>query len=201
MKSTHDIVLASASPRRRELLERVGIPFRVVPSDIPEDERPGESPEEHVLRLSRDKAGEVAGRADIPGRWFIGSDTIVLRDGGILGKPADEAEAAAMLRSLSGREHRVLSGYAVHDRETGTTHADVVATRVRFKPLTAAEIAGYIATGEPMDKAGAYAIQGIGVFMVEAIDGSYTNVVGLPLCEVIAVLEKLGAVRLFDNPT
>lgn len=201
MKTTPDIVLASASPRRRELLERVGIPFRVVPSEIPEDELPGESPEEHVLRLSRDKAREVAGRADIPGRWFIGSDTIVLRDGCILGKPADEAEAAAMLRSLSGREHRVLSGYAVHDRETGMTTADVVATRVRFKALTAAEIAGYIATGEPMDKAGAYAIQGIGVFMVEAIDGSYTNVVGLPLCEVIAVLEKLGAVRLFDNPT
>lgn len=201
MKSTRDIVLASASPRRRELLERVGIPFRVVPSDIPEDELPGESPEEHVLRLSRDKAREVAGRTDIPGRWFIGSDTIVLRDNRILGKPADAAEAAAMLRSLSDREHRVLSGYAVHDRETGTTHADVVATRVRFKTLTEAEIAGYIATGEPMDKAGAYAIQGIGVFMVLAIEGSYTNVVGLPLCEVVATLEKLGAVRLFENPT
>ena len=201
MKTPPDIVLASASPRRRELLERVGISFTIVPSEIPEDELPGEAPEAHVLRLSRDKAREVAGRVDIPGRWFIGSDTIVLRDDRILGKPADAAEAAAMLRSLSGREHRVLSGYAVHDRKTGTTHADVVATRVRFKPLTAAEIAGYIATGEPMDKAGAYAIQGIGVFMVEAIDGSYTNVVGLPLCEVIATLERLGAVRLFDNPT
>ncbi len=201
MKSINDIVLASASPRRRELLERVGIRFRVVPSAISEEELPGESPEAHVLRLSREKALEIAGRADIPGRWFIGSDTIVLRDGAILGKPVDEAEAAAMLRSLSGREHRVLSGYAVHDRVTGTTHADVVTTRVRFKPLTAAEIAGYIATGEPMDKAGAYAIQGIGVFMVEAIAGSYTNVVGLPLCEVVATLERLGAVRLFDNPT
>ncbi|MDY0267522.1 Maf family protein [Trichloromonas sp.] len=201
MKSINDIVLASASPRRRELLERVGIRFRVVPSAISEEELPGESPETHVLRLSREKALEIAGRADIPGRWFIGSDTIVLRDGAILGKPVDEAEAATMLRSLSGREHRVLSGYAVHDRVTGTTHADVVTTQVRFKPLTAAEIAGYIATGEPMDKAGAYAIQGIGVFMVEAIAGSYTNVVGLPLCEVVATLERLGAVHLFDNPT
>ncbi|OHB25505.1 MAG: septum formation protein Maf [Desulfuromonadaceae bacterium GWC2_58_13] len=197
MTSPVNIVLASASPRRRELLERIGIRFTVVPSDTSEDEIPGESPEEHVLRLARNKALDVAGRRDVAGRWFIGSDTIVLRDDCILGKPADPADAAAMLRSLSGRTHRVLSGYAVHDRQTGATVADVVSTRVRFKELTATEIAGYIATGEPMDKAGAYAIQGIGVFMVLAIEGSYTNVVGLPLCEVIEVLERLGAVRLF----
>jgi septum formation protein len=196
-----DIVLASASPRRRELLERIGIVFAVVPSHIPEDEIVGETPEEHVLRLARDKALEVAGRADVPGRWFIGSDTIVLRDAAILGKPDSPEMAAAMLRSLSGRAHRVLSGYAVHDRHGGATIADVVSTWVRFKVLTEAEIAGYIATGEPMDKAGAYAIQGIGVFMVPGIEGSYTNVVGLPLCEVVATLEKLGAVRLFEQPT
>jgi septum formation protein len=153
-----------------------------------------------VVRLSRDKAREVAQRADVPGRWFIGSDTIVLRDDSILGKPRDAAEAAAMLRTLSGRRHRVLSGYAVFDRQSGATVSGAVATAVRFKELTEEEIAGYIATGEPFDKAGAYAIQGIGVFMVLGIEGSYTNVVGLPLCEVVEVLERLGAVKLFENP-
>ncbi len=195
-----DIVLASASPRRRELLERIGVRFTVIPSHVPEEELAGESPEQHVLRLSQNKALEVAGQGNIPGRWFIGSDTIVLRDTSILGKPQNVTEAAAMLRSLSGREHRVLSGFAVHDRLTGSTLADVVSTRVRFKELTETEIAGYIATGEPMDKAGAYAIQGIGVFMVLAIEGSYTNVVGLPLCEVVEALERLGAIKLFEHP-
>ena len=193
------LVLASASPRRSELLARLGIAFSVVPSAIPEDELPGETPEEHVLRLSRDKAREVAGRPEVPGRWFLGSDTIVLRDAAILGKPRDAAEATAMLVSLSGRSHRVLSGYAVLDRQSGATVAGVVTTTVRFKELTAREIAGYIASGEPFDKAGAYAIQGIGAFMVLAIDGSYSNVVGLPLCEVVEVLERLGAIELFSD--
>jgi septum formation protein len=197
MSSAPDIVLASASPRRRELLASVGIQFAVVPSHIPEDLLPGEEPAAHVLRLSREKAEEIAGRPEIAGRWFIGSDTIVLRNATVLGKPRDAEEAAAMLRSLSGRAHQVLSGYAVHDRQTGRTTADVVTTTVRFRALTEAEIAGYIATGEPMDKAGAYAIQGIGAFMVRGIDGSYTNVVGLPLCEVVETLERLGAVKLF----
>jgi septum formation protein len=195
--SLPDIVLASASPRRRELLEQAGIRFAVVPSHIPEDILPGEMPEEHVLRLSREKAREVANRPDIAGRWFIGSDTIVLRDDVILGKPRDAAEAAAMLRSLSGRSHRVLSGYAVHDRSGGNIMAGVASTAVWFKELTEAEIAGYIATGEPLDKAGAYAIQGLGAVFVPRIEGSYTNVVGMPLCEVVEALERLGAVRLF----
>ncbi|PLX86628.1 MAG: septum formation inhibitor Maf [Desulfuromonas sp.] len=194
---TRGIVLASASPRRRELLASVGIEFDVVPSRAPEEELPGETPEQHVIRLSRDKAREVASRDDVAGRWFIGSDTIVLRDGDILGKPKDAPEAADMLRSLSGRSHRVLSGYAVHDRHDGGCVAGAAVTAVRFKELTEQEIAGYIATGEPFDKAGSYAIQGIGAFMVLAIEGSYTNVVGLPLCEVVEVLENLGAARLF----
>jgi len=200
MNSPPTIVLASASPRRRELLARVGIRFTVEPSHADEEELPGETPEEHVLRLSQAKALEVARRPEVPGRWFIGSDTIVLRDTTILGKPRDAAAAAAMLRSLSGRSHRVLSGYAVHDRQTGSTVSGAVTTAVRFKELTEEEIAGYIASGEPFDKAGAYAIQGIGVFMVLGIEGSYTNVVGLPLCEVVEVLERLGAIRLFENP-
>ncbi len=194
-----DIVLASASPRRADLMAQVGIRFSVVPSRIAEDILPGETPEAHVERLSRQKALEVASRAEVPGRWFVGSDTIVLRDEAILGKPRDAEEAAAMLCSLSGRSHQVLSGYAVCDRETGRCESGFVSTAVTFKELTEAEIAGYISTGEPMDKAGAYAIQGVGVFMVRRIEGSYTNVVGLPLCEVVEVLERLGAVRLFQS--
>jgi septum formation protein len=197
--SAPSIVLASASPRRRELLSSLGLRFAVVASQVPETLLAGESPPDHVVRLSRDKAREVAARPDVPGRWFIGSDTVVVRDEVVLGKPEGSEEAAAMLRSLSGRWHQVWSGYAVFDRHTGRTVSGAVVTRVRFKELTGQEIAGYIATGEPFDKAGAYAIQGIGAFMVPAIEGSYTSVVGLPLCEVVDALEQLGAVRLFRD--
>lgn len=190
------LVLASASPRRRELLASLGIDFTVVPSQAPEALLAGETPRQHVIRLSREKALEVAGRQAVPGRWFIGSDTVVVRDSAILGKPADAEEAAAMLRSLSGRSHRVLSGYAIYDRSSEQLEVGAAETRVRFKELTEQEIAGYIATGEPFGKAGSYAIQGIGAFMIPAIEGSYSNVVGLPLCEVVAALERLGAVRL-----
>lgn len=191
------IVLASASPRRSELLEQVGVRCQVIPSDTDEVPLAEETAETHAVRLSRDKALEVARRQAVAGRWFIGSDTIVVLDGAILGKPADADAARAMLKSLSGRGHRVISGYAVHDRVSGRTISDAVVTKVFFKELTSREIEGYIATGEPFDKAGAYAIQGIGSFMVPRIEGSYTNVVGLPLCEVIAALEELGAIELF----
>lgn len=190
------LILASASPRRKELLERLDLPIAVVPSRVDELEQHGESPEQHVIRLSEEKTREVAGRPEQPGRFFIGSDTVVLRDGVILGKPRDPAEARAMLTSLAGRSHRVLSGYAVLDRHSGRLLSAAVATHVEFKPLTGAEIDGYLATGEPFDKAGAYAIQGIGAFLVRRIEGSYTNVVGLPLAEVIEALEELGAVVL-----
>ena len=195
------IVLASASPRRRELLASLSIPFTAIPSTVDEQERPGESPEEHVLRLAREKALEVASRPTVDGRWFLGSDTVVLQDDRLLGKPRDREEAAAMLRSLSGRSHRVLSSYAIYDRRQRTFVAGVVSTRVRFKELTEREIAGYIATSEPFDKAGAYAIQGIGAFMILGIEGSYTNVVGLPLCEVVEALERIGALLLFADPS
>lgn len=187
------IILASASPRRSELLQQVGFDFEVIPSQVDETEITGETPEEHVIRLSLDKAREVSTRDDIDGRWVIGSDTIVLRDAEILGKPLDSEDAARMLRSLSGRTHQVLSGYAILDRGTGENRAAAVTTRVTFRSLTDAEIAGYIATGEPTDKAGSYAIQGLGAFMVSRIEGSYSNVVGLPLCEVVQALEMLGA--------
>ncbi len=195
-----DIVLASASPRRRELLTRVGIDFQVVPSTADETPIANETPEAHVIRLSLDKAMEVANRATQSGRWFIGSDTVVVLDHLILGKPSSAPAAAEMLTDLSGRSHSVTSGYAIHDRETGRTLSEAVTTRVYFKDLTAQEIEGYIATKEPFDKAGSYAIQGIGSFMVPKIEGSYTNVVGLPLCEVISALEELGAIELFRSP-
>jgi len=187
------VVLASASPRRRELLSQVGIAAGICPAAVDETVLPGESAEQHVVRLSQTKARVVAARADVPGRWFIGSDTVVVRDAAILGKPVDLADAAAMLRSLAGRMHTVVSGYAIHDRAAGRTISGAVSTRVWIKDLTETEIAAYLATGEPFDKAGAYAIQGIGAFMVPRIEGSYPNVVGLPLCEVLAALEKLGA--------
>lgn len=188
----NDIILASASPRRKELLEQIRLEFRVVPSTAAEQILPDETPEQHVVRLSIDKATEVMNRPEVEGRWFIGSDTIVLCDGKILGKPQNERHAAEMLQMLSGREHRVLSGYALLDRENGTQRAEAVSTRVRFRKLTETEIARYIATGEPTDKAGAYAIQGRGVCFVAGIEGSYTNVVGLPLCRLTLALEEMG---------
>ena len=186
------VILASASPRRKELLEQIGLAFEVIQSRAEEKELPGETPQEHVVRLSIDKASEVANRPEITGRWFIGSDTIVLCNGQILGKPRDEQQAAVMLRQLSGREHQVLSGYAILDRETGRQHTEAVITRVRFRELTDEEITRYIASGEPADKAGAYAIQGLGVCFVAGIEGSYTNVVGLPLCRLTLALKELG---------
>jgi len=186
------VILASASPRRKELLEQIGLEFKVIPSKAAEHERPGETPEEHVIRLSYDKAMEVAQRKDISGRWFIGSDTIVLCDNQILGKPRNHSHAAEMLRQLSGREHQVLSGYALLDQKTGEQRAEAVTTHVWFRHLTEGEIERYITTGEPDDKAGAYAIQGLGVCFIERIAGSYSNVVGLPLCKLTLALKELG---------
>ena len=185
------IILASASPRRSELLESAGISFSVAPADIPEEPLPGESPTAHVLRLAVEKALAVAGTVE--GDLFIGADTVVVCDDEIMGKPVDAADARRMLSALSGRSHEVITGYAVHDRTRRATDSSVVCTRVIFKPLTAEEIDAYIATGCPFDKAGAYAIQGGAAYMVRGIEGSYTNVVGLPLCEVVEVLKRVGA--------
>jgi len=184
------IVLASASPRRSELLESAGIDFSVVPADISEEPLPAESPTSHVLRLAKEKALAVSGTAE--GDIFIGADTVVVCDDEIMGKPADADDAQRMLTALSGRGHEVITGYAVYDRTVNETHADVVSTRVIFKPLSPEEIDAYIATGCPFDKAGAYAIQGGAAYMVRGIEGSYTNVVGLPLCEVVEVLRSFG---------
>jgi len=185
------IVLASASPRRAELLESAGIIFTVVPGDIDETPLPAEEPVAHVLRLAEGKAHEAASRAE--GRFFIGADTIVLCDREIMGKPCDNADADRMLHKLSGRAHQVITGFALLDRSTGKVISRSVSTNVTFKQLTDAEITAYVATGCPLDKAGAYAIQGGAAYMVERIDGSYTNVVGLPLCEVVESLLDVGA--------
>ncbi len=192
MTEPSGIVLASASPRRVELLESAGIVFTVSPADIAEELREGENAVDHARRLAREKALHVAGR--FPGRFFIGADTVVVCDGEIMGKPRDGADAERMLRKLSGVPHEVVTGFAVYDKVRDGLIVDSVVTRVYFKELRPEEISAYIATGCPFDKAGAYAIQGGAAHMVRKIDGSYSNVVGLPLCEVVEVLRRMGAI-------
>lgn len=186
------IVLASASPRRTELMALAGLEFSVTAADICEDVLPGEKPADHVMRLSREKADAVANRAD--GRFFIGADTVVVLDGAIIGKPADESDAARMLSSLSGRDHEVITGFTVFDRISGIHISRCVSTEVTFKSLRESEIAAYIRTGCPMDKAGAYAVQGGAVHFVRSINGSYSNVIGLPMTELYEVLQTMQAV-------
>ena len=185
------IILASASPRRTELLALAGIEFSVVPADINEEVLPGEKPAEHVMRLSREKADAVAGTTN--GRFFIGADTVVVLDDRILGKPADDAEAFRMLSALSGRNHEVVTGFSVFDKVSGIHLTRCVRTEVTFKELSEGEIRAYIATGCPMDKAGAYAMQGGAVHFIRSICGSYTNVIGLPMTELYETLSQLGA--------
>lgn len=191
------IILASASPRRMELLASAGIYFDVFAGNVTEDILPGEGPPDHALRLARGKALEVAAR--IEGRFFIGADTIVFCDGEIMGKPKDAADAERMLRKLSGVSHAVITGFAVYDKSCDCIICDTATTRVYFKPLRDDEISDYIATGCPFDKSGAYAIQGGAAHMVKRIEGSYTNVVGLPLCEVVEALRKIGALVKDEN--
>lgn len=181
------IILASSSPRRRELLADLGIPFAVVPSDVDETPRPGELPVDLVRRLARMKATKAARfqRAAV----VLAADTIVVVDGDILNKPVDRADARAMLERLAGREHVVLTGFCVI-APGGELAEDVVATRVRFRPLGSEEIERYLETDEAYDKAGGYAIQGGAGDFIEAIEGSYSNVVGLPQEEVAAALGR-----------
>lgn len=180
------VILASASPRRRELLTLIGIPHEVQPSNIDESMLPGEVPRTHAERLAREKTG-VSDRADAV---VIGSDTIVVVDGDVLGKPRDEAQAAAMLRRLSGRSHVVMTGVAVRWR--GRVASGVEEVGVTFHALHDEEIARYIATGEPMDKAGAYGIQGYGATIVSRVDGDYFAVMGLALGKLVALARELG---------
>lgn len=174
------LVLASASPRRAELLAMLGLEFSVRPADVDETPRPGESPAEVALRLARAKALALA-----PPRGgtalIVAADTIVVIDGRILGKPRDDAEARAFVALLSGRTHEVITAVAVRACPEEAIDAGAVTARVTFAPLTEAAIAWYAATGEGRDKAGAYALQGKGALFIDRIDGSYTNVIGLPL--------------------
>lgn len=178
------LLLASASPRRAELLRAAGIRFEVVPADVDERQHDGEDAESYVRRLAAAKASWVA--ASHPGRAVLGADTTVVVDGEVLGKPGDAAEAEAMLERLSGRSHRVLTGVCLIGPD-GRAETAVDSTTVEFRPLTNAEIAAYVASGEPMDKAGAYAIQGGAAAFVTRIDGDYDTVVGLPVALIQAM--------------
>lgn len=188
------IILASQSPRRRELLAQMGVPqFEVVPALGEEIASPGLSPAQLVEVLSRQKAEEVAVQAG-PDDVVIAADTVVAVDGAVLGKPRDPADAARMLSLLSGRAHTVYTGVTVRRGTFSRTAHE--ATQVRFRPLTQSEISAYIATGEPMDKAGAYGVQGLGALLVERLDGDFFNVMGLPVLRLSRMLERFG-VRFF----
>ena len=192
MTDTRKVVLASQSPRRRELLSDLISGFRIIPDNSPETVDKSATPEETVKRLAVQKARNVSACADSD-EIVIAADTVVFIDGKILGKPADAAEAAEMLRTLSGRDHHVCTGIAVIDNAIGKSFCCFERTLVHFKHLTDSEIERYIASGEPMDKAGAYAIQGgacKGALFVEWIKGDYFNVVGLPLCRLAQVLKE-----------
>ena len=192
------IVLASGSPRRRELLKRVVPAFEVLADGGEEMLIPGESPEETVRRLAMQKAENTARRIK-KDALILAADTVVVLGEKILGKPVDEAEAFAMLFSLSGKTHRVYTGLAIVDTGTGKKISDFVVTKVRFRPLTEEEIRSYIRSGEPMDKAGAYGIQEIGALFIEGIDGDYFNVVGLPLCRLGILLKESFGIDLAEE--
>ena len=181
------LILASASPRRRELLAQHGIAFEVVPSDVPEVPRPGELPEAFAQRVAREKALEVARRR--PGTYVLGADTVVAVDATILGKPAGRTDAQRMLRLLSGRWHRVLTAVALVDPD-GHVEQVLGASDVEFDQLTSEDIDGYLATDEPFDKAGAYAVQGLAGKFVKQVRGSQSNVIGLPMEMVTALLQR-----------
>lgn len=183
------VILASASPRRAELLDQIGVDYSVQPADVDETPIEGECPEDYVTRLALGKAQAVA--VDSPEHALVlGSDTSVVIDGEILGKPENHEAAAAMLQRLSGRAHQVMTAVALVHR--GQSKAVLVVTDVEFRTLSASEIEAYIASGEPMDKAGSYGIQGLGGIFVREIRGSYSAVVGLPLQETAALMDAAG---------
>jgi len=188
------LILASESPRRRHLLSQLGLPFRVAPSHM-DEVCVGNSPEAMCCRLAEGKALQVYSTSRPS--WVLGADTAVVIEGKVLGKPQNHEDAKMMLSLLGGREHTVVTGFCILDPSGRPVHTEAVSTAVRFKPLNDTEIEAYIQTGEPFGKAGAYAIQRVGAFMVESICGSYTNVVGLPICAVIKALIRVAAIPRF----
>lgn len=209
------LILASGSPRRRELLEGLGFVVKVIPPNIDETQREGEEAENYVKRLARDKVLAVVHRlhaslyseeeshARIPRttgittkdetRWVIGADTVVVLDGEVFEKPRDGHDAFEMLSRLSGSVHEVITGFCLFDIKKNKEGLQAVRTQVRFKDLSKFEIEKYVELGEGSDKAGSYAAQGVGAYFVETLTGSYTNVVGLPLCQVVEMMQEMGA--------
>ena len=190
-------ILASSSPRRRELLTSIGAEFDVIPSHIPEVRTEGETPEEYVARLSREKAHAISKQH--AGRWIIAADTTVALDDLVLEKPVDENDAKRMLREISGKTHVVYTGVTLTRDQPHYMDTHVATTEVRMLPLTARDIDWYVATREPLDKAGAYAAQGVGGMFIDSIHGSFTNVVGLPLALLFQMLRKAGLDPLHDR--
>jgi septum formation protein len=190
MQPKRTIILASASPRRKELLDKIGLVFKVDPSDYPEDLVSHMKPEELVINISQNKARAVASK--YPDAIIIAADTIGVIGKQVLGKPHTGPDAIATLKLLSGRSHRVITGITVLDSKSGKIFSRTVQTRVYFKKLTDSEVRRYVATGEPLDKAGAYAIQGLGSLLVEKINGDYYNVMGLPLNALSQILKEFG---------
>jgi septum formation protein len=189
------VVLASGSPRRRELLNMIGVGHEIMPADIDERYLPGEDPPAHAERLAREKAAAVAPRAG--NSLIIGADTIVVVDGAVLGKPRDRTEAAEMLRQLAGRSHTVHTAVAVRYGESEASAVE--SPSVTFRPLDAELIDAYIATGEPMDKAGSYGIQGFGATLVSRVEGDYFAVMGLPLHRTMQLVESVGLIYRFGG--
>jgi septum formation protein len=191
--SSASFILASASPRRREAIQSIGLNFKIIPAHINEDYLAGESPSGHVRRLSYDKAMVVAEKNQHS--WVLGADTIVVIDGIILGKPENKTQAKKMLKRLSGREHKVFTGFTIIHLGFEVCRTKVIQSIVRFKTISPDEMNWYINCNEPYDKAGGYAIQGKGSYFIQSIRGSYTNVIGLPLCEVLETLKEFKAIN------
>jgi len=190
----YPLILASASPRRKTLLEKIGLPFRILPSHIEENHSEND-PAAFACRLAEKKA--LAVNSNAKKGWILGADTVVVLGKNILGKPKDRDDAHSMLMFLSGKEHDVITGFCLIDPSGELVHSGHITTTVKIKRLSDEEITAYIDTGEPFGKAGSYAIQGIGSFLVEGINGSYSNVVGLPVCALIKALIASGALKKF----
>jgi septum formation protein len=188
------LILASGSPRRRMLLREAGFAFRIVVPDVDESTAPGELPEDVVARLALDKARAALAKT-APGERVLAADTVVAIDGEILGKPRDPAHAVQMLLQLAGRTHRVFTGFALLARDPALEEHGVEESHVTFRPIGADEAEAYVATGEPLDKAGAYAAQGRGAGFIARIQGSRSNVIGLPMERVVPILERWGLER------
>ncbi|MEP7050380.1 MAG: Maf family protein [Pseudomonadota bacterium] len=193
------LVLGSASPRRKDILRGLGIPIRVEPADIPEHALPGELPLDYIQRIVAEKLAAVAARVSAPLSGVLVADTVVVIDGAILGKPDGVAGAVRLLERIVGKTHTVYTRYAISlaDAPAAMRVAQTVATEVSLRAASVDEIERYAASGEGLDKAGAYAAQGLGAFLIERIVGSYSNVVGLPACEVVLDLRKLGLLQHF----